>query len=561
MVVGYFFVISNLNEIEKLGTTTLSNLEHTVDTPVYDLGHQVDSMSSNVMLALSLKSVLGNSLMDQKELVLYDTVRNIFSSFEIAYPYVDTVYFYLDGYDRFIDSRTRQIADVNTFYDKEWFDIYKNMNPEEKVFTKKRWLKEHTYDEPVEVISIYYRNTYLKGVIVINIDKNKYGTFLRQAKSDYQNLLLVNSNGEIISTTDQKFETDPPVFLEDSKPSEIKNKIMSVNNSWTNIGNELSYVTLQRSENLNVYEVSIISVQRLYKQISYYTILMLLLLLLDIVIIITMAYVYTKRSFYYINECVSYFHAAEQGQSITQKENEVKDEYGLILNNVIFLHLRGNQMQMELLEKQHEKEITEMMGLQLQINPHFIFNTLQIIEIESVRSIGSDSALRRMVQQLSKVVKYALNNPTEDVALGDEIDYLKAYLEIQKVRFGDSIITYFEIDEDLLDCKVFRLLLQPMLENSFKHGKSVGKQQMVVKVKVIEKEHTLHFSIIDNGVGMSKEELNALRIKINSPNSKGIGLTNVNQRLILHYGQHCKLRILSKKNTGTVIQFIIPKNF
>lgn len=217
-------------------------------------------------------------------------------------------------------------------------------------------------------------------------------------------------------------------------------------------------------------------------------------------------------------------------------------------------------MQIELLEKQYKYEITEMTALQLQINPHFIFNTLQIMDIDIVRNIGMKSTSHKMIQELSKVVKYALTNPTEEVTLREELDYLKSYLEIQKVRFHNSVITYFDVDEALLDNTVFRLLLQPMLENCFVHGMKNNKGHLIIKLKIFNRNDAMHFTLIDNGVGVNKDELCELKQRIWNLQSKNIGLTNVNHRLILHYGPQSGLKIQSRQNMGTVIRFIIPKS-
>ena len=127
------------------------------------------------------------------------------------------------------------------------------------------------------------------------------------------------------------------------------------------------------------------------------------------------------------------------------------------------------------------------------------------------------------------------------------------------MRFEGGGIIYFEVDETILETKVFRLILQPMLENCFEHGMRIEKQHLLIKVKIFDQGDYIHFAVVDNGRGMSREEISELYMKINNKESKNIGLTNLNRRLLLHYGKESALKIQSKEGQGTIISFKVPK--
>ena len=126
------------------------------------------------------------------------------------------------------------------------------------------------------------------------------------------------------------------------------------------------------------------------------------------------------------------------------------------------------------------------------------------------------------------------------------------------MRFNNNIVTYFEIDDSLLEYSVFRLMLQPVVENCVQHGLRSSSERCCIKIKLRRRENFIRVEIIDNGWGMTKDALKELRIKINDAKSKNIGLTNLNRRLILHYGEVSGLKILSKKEMGTLVSFLIP---
>ena len=564
-VIGAFLLVSQQKAMEERGPVTLDIIEESLEASLFSTGYQVDVLMSNPSYSLALRKLLTQTEMTQKDQLFFGLIKNFFVSYKTSYTYIHSIYLYLDGVDQFLTSNGQR-ASVATYYATEWLGDYEGMGEEYKVFSNSRWLQRYSYDEPVEVLTIYYRTTYLDGVIVINVDKEKYGNMLRNLLlSQEQEVLLLNHQGELVCATDSHFTQIEPeiksIFKEEIARYQQSGSFAEINHTLRRMGEERYFLYMRHSEFFDIYQVSAIPLSYLISGLRFYVGIAVLVLVLNIMLVLWLAYSYTKRSFYYIEECVNVFSAAERGEELRQAEVKEQDEYGMILNNIIYLHLRNNQMKVELLEKQHLYEMTEMMALQLQINPHFIFNTLQIMDFEIIRKVGMDSVPHRMIQQLSRVVKYALSNPTEPVSLKMEIDYLKAYLEIQEYRFHNRGITYFEIDETILSCQVFRLLLQPMLENCFMHGMGAEQGHMVVKIKAFDRGDQISFAVVDNGVGMERREVEELYRKINDKKSRNIGLTNLNRRLILHYGERSRLRIQSRKGKGTIIQFWVPKRF
>lgn len=561
-VIGCVMISVQEDRISEHGVNSLNSFNDSLEASLYNMGYQLDVMMSNSSFSLSLRNLLDHTTMERNDRTAFDMIKYFLNSYHSAYDYIYSIYLSLDGRDRFLTSASGQIANINTYYDDEWYEQYQNMNEDDRLYTSRRWVQRNTYDEPVEVISLYYRMTYMDGVIVINVDKGKYGQMLRSAlSSDQQKVFLFNSEGETICATDAGLEGEQleKEFENTIGSSLINETFEGWNRSWKKVGDSYYYLYVMYSDYLDLYQVSAIPFQYLLSELFGYFILMLLILLLDIYGVLLLSYFYTKRSFRFIHECVDIFSQAEKGGKIKRQVSEVKDEYGIILNNIIYMYLKNNKMQLDLLEKQHENEITEMTALQLQINPHFIFNTLQIMDFEIIKCIGVQSVLHKMTQQLSLVVKYALTDPTKEVSLKKELEYLKSYLEIQRVRFDKNAITYFEVDENVLQFEVFRLLLQPMIENCFEHGMRSENEHIVIKLKIFDRGNYIQFAVLDNGKGMDKEGVRRLLERINNKSSRNIGLTNLNRRLILHYGTDSALKIQSRLNTGMVLHFKIPK--
>lgn len=272
-----------------------------------------------------------------------------------------------------------------------------------------------------------------------------------------------------------------------------------------------------------------------------------------------LAYTTTVRTFRQIEYMIQVFYDAESGIYPSGPRQEVNDEYDILMNNIIYLFLNTVKLQTELTEKRHDQEVAELTALQLQINPHFLFNTLQTLQFQ-IQSQNSSEEAVTILEYLSDILQYALSDATEMISLREELLYLKKYVAIQKFRFGEKFIIYYEVDEELMNRKVFRLMLQPLVENSILHGVRYKEGRGYIKIQIFERRGKLHFRVVDNGVGMDKEKKEYLRQSIKEINVHHIGLANVNSRLKLHFGDGSEIRIRSKKGMGCVMEFCFPEN-
>lgn len=211
----------------------------------------------------------------------------------------------------------------------------------------------------------------------------------------------------------------------------------------------------------------------------------------------------------------------------------------------------------------NEQQVMEMKMLAGQINPHFLYNTLESIRMKSLTSGNREVA--NAIKLLGKSMRYVLENTgTSLVTLKKELDYVETYLQIQKIRFGDRVNYRIEVigTLDLEKYLILPLLLQPVVENAIVHGlEQVSENGRIdICVDVPEKE-MLQISVSDNGCGMSGEELEILRIRMAQKTldkTASIGLCNTNQRIRLYYGESYGMTIESTQGKGTRIRLKIP---
>ena len=214
--------------------------------------------------------------------------------------------------------------------------------------------------------------------------------------------------------------------------------------------------------------------------------------------------------------------------------------------------LLSTQIELHMLnEIAHAATTAELRALRAQIHPHFLFNALNTIS--SFCRTNPDKA-RNLIINLSNFFRQTLRKEEDFVPLEEEIVFISSYLEIEKARFGDRLRLDIEIPQSIMKIKMPVFVLQPLIENSIKHGILPRITGGSVLIKASEVNNEILFTVEDTGVGMSTEKLNQV---IND--CPGIGLNNVNKRLKLLYGEGNTLKIITSPSSGTKITFLIPK--
>lgn len=213
-------------------------------------------------------------------------------------------------------------------------------------------------------------------------------------------------------------------------------------------------------------------------------------------------------------------------------------------------------------ENQRRQKELELKTLQYQINPHFLYNTLDSIHMMARRN--GNVEISQMVLSLSALFRLSLAGGRDIVTLEDELKYITYYLQIQRIRFQEEFRWQIDVPEELLPCRVMKFLLQPLVENSLTHGLRGGNEDGCIQVTARHERDQLVICVKDNGIGMTEQQLNDLRIRIErtdeddlkNPFAGGVGVRNVHQRLLLFYGRG--LDIQSDWEEGTTITITIP---
>ncbi len=206
---------------------------------------------------------------------------------------------------------------------------------------------------------------------------------------------------------------------------------------------------------------------------------------------------------------------------------------------------------------QKEKYRLELRALQAQINPHFLYNTLDSI-VWMAEGAGNREVVI-MTASLAKLLRQSISNEEELVTIEKEVDYVRSYLTIQKMRYRDQLAFEIDVDPEIYSCLIVKLTLQPLVENAIYHGIKYRETKGIVIIKGGKTENGILLQVIDNGVGMDEDTLlHILDKKERDGKRGGIAVENVNRRLKLHYGEEYGLKYESRVNEGTIVSIMLP---
>ena len=245
----------------------------------------------------------------------------------------------------------------------------------------------------------------------------------------------------------------------------------------------------------------------------------------------------------------------EMGNMELNIEDDSEDEIGILVRSFHKLLDQIQQLIREVYEGRIKQQRLEMEALQAQINPHFLYNTLSMINWKAIAAGEED--ISRTTLALSDFYRTTLNRGQQMISVEGEIKNIRSYLQIQLMMHDYEFSVTYDIRGRQDAYYMPKLILQPLVENAIEHGLDVkedGKKEL--RIRVWERPDTMAFTVIDNGVGMDEETLQ----KLEKTHATGYGVNNVNDRLILLYGEKSRLRMKSRIGVGTVVRIEIPKN-
>ncbi|MDT8715673.1 histidine kinase [Clostridium sp. 19966] len=488
----------------------------------------------------------------------YDSI-DLFDQYLNFYNEIKSIRFYVDN-DTMLDNSTFIRATEN-IKNSPWY---------KKAYSNNGaiiWMYKHddiANDNYLSLIRLVKdSNNVNLGVLVININQDSIRSIINNEpyttiiSLDKSNMVMSNkSDAELIKINfeDEKYLGEKENYIKKIYyKGEKSNVILKEFQPDKALNNTFEISTVMSIDDITQKSVQIQNKGFAITGIS---------LILSIILILVFSHIFTRR----VELLRKEMHKVVSGDFNISADiggnDEIKELYDdlyammrsieQLIQEVYVVRIQKEQ----LVNKQKEAQFKMLSS---QINPHFLYNTLETIRMKAF--CNGQKEIADIVKMLGKIMRRNLEVKNKLVSLESEIELTKSYLAIQKLRFGDKVNYNIEILCSVEEYKILPLLLQPIVENAFIHGLENKEDRGTIDIVIENENGILNIDVIDNGIGISEEKLKDIKEKLSdsgSDDGESIGIRNVNQRIKIYYGESYGVSIVSKVKQGTKVRISIP---
>ncbi len=413
-----------------------------------------------------------------------------------------------------------------------------------------------TYAMPIRI----YEEELNVGYVFININEKSVYQYIEGITfNGSENMMVANDKGEIISFKDKS-------FLGKSKtPEYYFDCINLLNNNGSfplkiNNGNSLAFMSQSASSKLCYF--ALVSITNINREILTLRNIIILVCILTVFFAFIISFLFL-RSIYVpmdrlVNAMEKLVFRGDFDYFITDKR---KDEFGILYNSFNQMVKDMKQLFNQLFEEKLKKKEAQLKFLQAEINPHFLYNTLN--SIYYISKLHGIKEITDLSYSLTNFFRISLNGGLETITVKEMLNQINHYLVIQNIRYKDQFELVIDVDQELLEYSVLKFLLQPLVENSIIHGMKNKNEKGIIEITGYIVGGNIKFSVRDNGLGISPENLKKIQYTLSQTMEDVevkdmFALRNIHRRIRLYYGEQYGLRIFSTEGEGTVVEVILP---
>lgn len=303
----------------------------------------------------------------------------------------------------------------------------------------------------------------------------------------------------------------------------------------------------------NIYDKNYImkdvnSVQNIYRA----------LLAVDVLVVIVFINSINHYFMTYLSKIMDGIHQVEKGNLDVWLEVDRQDEFGRIGQNFNQMTGKVKNLIQEVTEISEKKNQAEIKALESQINPHFLYNTLDAINWMAIRQ--EEYEISKMINDLGFILRYSMNQSNQMIAISEVEQWLGCYIPLYQMRYGGSFDFHIHIEQEVRSVKLYKLLLQPVIENAILHGiRDMEGGLLQIDIGMAQQPGKIHVVVEDNGIGMEETQVKYYNQRdLEWTGEKGIGLANVFERIQLYYGKEGEWYINSVEGVGTIVELVLP---
>lgn len=518
-------VTSRLEQSIIVSTDTISRM-------LNDAGTISRSTDNNLVMLIRVLSDKSINYADYQAFKVYQSFLN---SFINSSARIDSVYLYVENPGNKVITSSGGLLPMDKLLDSEWEQFLAPSVEDNSVIIREK--SDYTFESPKKVMTYVHKFPGYNGVLIINFNLS-----------------------DIVKVLDSlRYFQDQHIFFKDKNDNFLFGSTGAYERkSEKNIIREEYQLPIE-----GISSVTEISSDTRLSLIFRQNSIMLMILAVLLANCIILSYILSKKSVRELKMVNDLFNQRDKNYPLPRINRDKKDPFSTLLQNILKVSIEKDKLQIQLSERKYKQQVAQLQALQYQIKPHFLYNTLQVVSYEILKSTkGKRTKANSMIEDLSDLIRYSLGKSGTYVKLKEEIDICNKYIGIQQTRYQNWFKVVWDFDDSLKNLIVLRLILQPVIENAVVHGLRYKKYDGLLRIIIKKHGDRVFFYIYDNGVGMDCITLEQVRKSLSKEDidysSHHIGLKNVNARLILEYSPESSIKVNSREHIYTLVTFSIP---
>ncbi len=529
----YFTYVRYYNSITENSVTTSFEKVKNTTMNIFSEIYKRKIMFGTDNTVLSCLLLNENDWYTPKNLEYTQYVNKLISSTILTSDYINSIYLYCPKYNYVYSSYSPN--PIESFYNTTWYEYFKKNNTAAFIYSCS---DKSTNDECISAVFPIERNTELLGILVFNINKSVFSQMLSLNTESETAYLFFNDELIYSSKNGAAAEYDKPA--QDFSIQKTKNSI----------------ICTESLEDYNLFLRIDTGISELINTKNFTLIILLILIISALVIPFIISFFVSMNVYTSIAGIVIKLQNVYGNTDMEYTKNEI--EY--INSNIIKLISHSKNVEQDLAENINKLKHAQIISLQTQLNPHFLYNTLNSV---TMLAAGKNiSEIDVLIRNLSDLLTYSLDTQNTFVTIRQEMMYTTYYINIEEIKYETKYNIKWNIPSEQYEVKILKFIFQPIIENTLRHGfKHKSGDSLTLTVSSEVSGNKIRFTFYDTGCGIKKPELIKIRENLKTsafPETKNIGIYNVNLRIKLIFGDEYGVDIDSEENKFTKVIITLP---
>lgn len=571
IMVTVFYMVFHSRAFNERGNYEEENLVN-MEAYLNSYLEEVDSIAKNVNYNYYLQDYLETVIKEEDDYVDSGIGKNMRSYEMSSQAFSDTLLSRADISSIMIFGKKKMILNRSMYtYQKVALDYSKLdwyakavAKPQDAIITGPN--RHSFFDTDDEVISLSrevqsYENGTFRGVILINLNMNKITEICNSFQEKQENFIcIINDKGELVY--EQQNGRERFAFDEKENRQELNTALGKTKESCfrLNYRGEKYLVTRTDMKTTGWTLVSMVPYKSVMAETMAISGVMILAVAITLIVTLLLLNRILTGVVKPLKKLEKYMVQVNPDNMDQRMEILTDDEIGHLSMKFNQMMDRIRNLKEQVIEEQEDKRRYELQALQAQINPHFLYNTLDSI---IWMAETNDSNIVAMTEALAKLFRISLNKGNEEISLERELEHVKNYLIIQSMRYADKFTYEISAEPGVERCRTIKLILQPIVENCIYHGIKKKRGTGKITIRAYRREQNLIIEVSDDGCGMPEEICRKIlsdEIESEDISGSGIGVKNVNERIQLRFGKKYGLSYSSEEGIGTTVTYVLPYN-